>query len=195
MLQGCKDQEIDVCDRGRTRYIQPRNRWQAWSNWSLDLSVLSQDLQAKANFSNSSSSESNERHREAYPRRIPRNIKLKPTPIHLCDPCTPQPFWLIRILDYQNVLGCAKSSIKQGIKHVRRHTLVGADSVVKNLSVFVTLKLHTHLIQICWTIRRAIGESLREFISLCETRRWKTNLIEETFAVMGPSDGRKFHKS
>ena len=104
----------------------------------------------------------NERHREAYPRRIPRYIELEPTPIYLRDPRTPQPFWLIGVLDHQYILGCVRSSIKQGVKYIRRHTLVGANSVVEDLGVLVTPNLQVHLIQARTSIRRAIGKPLTE---------------------------------
>lgn len=105
---------------------------------------------------------SNERHREAYPRRIPRYIELQPTPIHLRDRSTPQPFWLIGLLDHQYILGCVRSSIKQCVRYIRRHTLFRADSVVKDLSVLITPDLQAHLIQIRKTTRRAIGKPLKE---------------------------------
>lgn len=103
-----------------------------------------------------------ERRREAYPRRIPRYIELKPTPIHLRYCRTPQPFWLIRVLDYQYILGCVRSSIKQCVRYIRRHTLIGANSVVKNLSVLVTPNLQAHLVQTSKTIRRSIRKPLTE---------------------------------
>ncbi len=105
---------------------------------------------------------SNEKRREAYPRRIPRYIELQPTPVHLRDHRTPQPFWLIGVLDHQYILGCVRSSIKQDVRYIRRHTLVGANSVVNGLSVLVTPDLQTHLIQTRKTIRRAIGKPLTE---------------------------------
>jgi len=105
---------------------------------------------------------SNERQREAYPRRIPRYIELEPTPVHLRDRRTPQPFWLIGVLDHQYILGCVGSSIKQGVRYIRGHTLVGADSVVKDLSILVTPNLQAHLIRTRKTIRRAIGKPLTE---------------------------------
>jgi hypothetical protein len=105
---------------------------------------------------------SNERHREAYPRRIPRYIELEPTPIHLRDRRAPQPFWLIGVLDHQYILGCVRSSIKQGVRYIRRHTLVGADSVVNDLSVLVTPNLQARLIQTRKTIRRVIGKPLTD---------------------------------
>jgi hypothetical protein len=105
---------------------------------------------------------SNERHREAYPRRIPRCIELEPTPIHLRDRRTPQPFWLIRVVYHQYILGCVRSSIKQGVRNMGIHTLVGADPVVKDLSVLVTSNLQAHLSQTCEAIRRAIGKPLTE---------------------------------
>jgi len=105
---------------------------------------------------------SNERHREAYPRRIPRYIELQPTPIHLRDRRTPQPFWLIGVLDHQYILSCVRSLIKQGVRYIRRHTLVGTDSMVKHLSVLVTRNLQAHLIQTRKAIRRAIGKPLTE---------------------------------
>ena len=89
----------------------------------------------------------NEKHREAYPRTISRYGEPEPTPVHRRDRWTPLPFWLIGILDHQYILGCVRSSVKKGVKYIRRHTLVGADSVVKDLSILVTPDLQFHLIR------------------------------------------------
>ncbi len=43
-----------------------------------------------------------------------------------------------------------------------KRTLVGADSVVKDLSILVAPNLHAYLIQTRKTIRRAIGKPLTE---------------------------------
>jgi len=76
-----------------------------------------------------------------------------------------------------------------------RHTLVGADSVIKKLSVLVASDLYAGLIEIRDTIHRAIGKPLRDVTDISKSKRWQTYLVEEPFAVVCPSDGRKFHKS
>ena len=136
------------------------------------------------------------KNRGPYPlRRIPRNIELKPTAIHLRYCSTPPPFWLIGILHHQYILSCVGSWVRQGIRHRMRHTLVGADSVIKTLSVLVASDLYAGLIKIRNTIHRAIGKPLRDVTDISKSKRWETNLVEEPFAVVCPSDGRNSHKS
>ena len=137
----------------------------------------------------------NVKNRGPYPRRIPGYIELKPTAIHLRYCSTPQPFWLIGILHHQYILSCVGSLVRQGIRHRMRHTLVGTDSVIKKLSVLVASDLYAGLIEIRDTIHRAIGKPLRDVTDISKSKRWQTNLVEEPFAVLCPSDGRKFHKS
>jgi hypothetical protein len=138
----------------------------------------------------------NVKNRGPYPpRRIPRNIELKPTAIHLRYCSTPPPFWLIGILHHQYILSCVGSWVRQGIRHRMRHTLVGADSVIKTLSVLVASDLYAGLIEIRNTIHRAIGKPLRDVTDISKSKRWETNLVEEPFAVVCPSDGRNSHKS
>lgn len=114
---------------------------------------------------------SKKRYREAYPRRIPRYVELKPTPVYLRYRRTPQPFWLVGVLDHQYILDCVRSSIKQCVEYIKRHTLVGANPVVKNLSVLVTPNLQAHLVQTRKAIRRSIRKSLTEKMSLSEAKK------------------------
>jgi hypothetical protein len=138
---------------------------------------------------------SNEKDREPYPRGIPGNIELKPTPIDLGYRGTPHPFSLIGILHHQYILSCVRSSIKQDRRHITRRTLVGAHFVVKKLGVLVASNRRASFVGIRYTIHRAIGKSLRELTDIGGYESQKSNLIEEAFAIVRPSDGRKLHKS
>lgn len=76
-----------------------------------------------------------------------------------------------------------------------RHTLVGAHSVVKKLGVLVASNRRANFVGIRYPIHRAIRIPLREFTDIREYEGQKSNLIEEAFAIVRPSDGRKLHKS
>lgn len=138
---------------------------------------------------------SNEKDRESYSRGIPGNIELKPTPIDLRYRSTPHPFSFIGVLHHQYILSCVRSSIKQNRRHIARRTLIGAHSVVKKLGVLVASHRRTSFVGIRQTIHRAIGKPLREFTDIGGYESQKSNLIEEAFAIVRPSDGRKLHKS
>lgn len=76
-----------------------------------------------------------------------------------------------------------------------RRTLVGAHFVVKKLGVLVASSRRASFVGIRYTVHQAIRIPLREFTDIGKNERQKSNLIEEAFAIVRPSDRRKLHKS
>ncbi len=138
---------------------------------------------------------SNEKHRETYPRRIPRYVELEPTPIHLWDCRSPQPFWLIGVLDHQYILGCIRLTIKQSERY-NVEAYIGWCRFGGKRSEHPCRPQPPRL---PYPNPQDHSPSDRETSNRVIQPSWgkevETNLIKEPFAIVCPSDGRKFHKT